>query len=378
MYVINSFGAGGAERHLLALARHMVCSGHTVRVVALTGIVSGGAKNIADDFISIGAQIEILDRAGYGLPGDVRRWWKLRKLAAAWTPDILHSHLPRADLAASFVKRTLPGTIWISTVHDAYIKGVYSGYWVFRWLSWNWLIADHIIAVSGHARQWVFKNLRLPEAKTSIIYHGIAKISENFRPRLSIPEDGSPFMIGCLARFEPRKGIATLIKAMTIICENYPRARLLIAGSDPCGYASEMRKLADMLHVGHAVEIQGFCDAPFDFLRRLNTFAFASESEGFGIVLLEAMMVGLPVVASDIYPLNHIVLNGETGIMAHPNNPQSFAAAITDLMANPELAYRMGEAGHHRCLHEFSEEKMVQSTENLYRNLANRPRGTNH
>jgi len=377
MYVINSFGAGGAERHLLALVGHIVRAGHSVMVVALTATVACGAKNIEDDFKSAGARIATLDYAGVGWMRDAGRWFGLCKLAKAWAPDILHSHLPRADFAASFVKRIIPDTIWISTVHDAYIKGVYSGYWVFRWLGWNWRLADHIVAVSGHAQRWVLDVLRLPVAKTSIIYHGIARLPADIKKRSEISDADQPFLIGCLARFEPRKGIATLIKAMVTVCAKHPRARLVIAGSDPTGYANEMCRLANALHVSHAVRIQGFCDDPLDFLRRLDVFAFASVSEGFGIVLLEAMAVGLPVVASDIYPLNYIVSRGQTGILANPAKPETFAAALIDLLENLELAYRMGEAGRRRCLEEFSEEKMMSSTESLYQLLAGQLRASN-
>ena len=111
-------------------------------------------------------------------------------------------------------------------------------------------------------------------------------------------------------------------------------------------------------------------DDPLDFLCRLDVFAFASVSEGFGIVLLEAMAIGLPVVASDIYPLNHIVVGGETGMLANPAEPEAFAAALIKLLENPELAHRLGEAGRCRCLQEFSEKKMMQSTESLYFGLA--------
>ncbi len=369
MYVINSFGAGGAERHLLALAGHLVRSGHSVLVVALTGAVAGGAKNIQEDFITAGVQNAILDQDSVGWLRDAGRWFALRKLAKDWNPDIVHSHLPRADLAASFVKRMLPDTVWISTVHDAYIKGVYSGYWVFSWLGWNWRLADHVIAVSSHARRWVHERLRIREAKTSVVYHGIAGLPADIQSRSAV-SDSQPFLIGCLARFEPRKGIATLIKAMVSVREKHSGARLVIAGSDPTGYAKEMRRLADTLQLGDTIVIQEFCDAPLDFLRTLDAFAFASVSEGFGIVLLEAMAVGLPVVASDIYPLNHIVLRGETGLLANPAEPEAFAAALIDLLENPILAQRMGEAGRLRCLQEFSEEKMLNSTESLYLDLA--------
>lgn len=368
MYVVNSFGAGGAERHLLAVVSYMIRSGHSVLVVALTRKVSGGAKNLLEDFIMAGAKTEILDQAFLGYFFDPGRWFVLRKLANRWNPDIVHSHLPRADLATSFVKRMMPGIVWISTVHDAYIKGVYSGYWVFGWLSRSWRLADHIIAVSGYAQRWVCEKLQVPGAKTSIIYHGIAEQPERAEVRPLILGEHS-FLVGCLARFEHRKGIATLVKAMVTVCQKHPGARLVIAGSDPTGYAKEIRFLANALHVGDVVHILEFCDDPFNFLGGLDVFAFASLSEGFGIVLLEAMMMRLPIIASDIYPLNHIVVNDETGLLANPGEPKAFAAALIYLLENPELAQRMGEAGRRRCLQVFSEEKMLNLIENLYHDL---------
>lgn len=373
MYVVNSFGAGGAERHLLALAAQMVRTGHSVLVVALTRVVSGGAKNIADDFVSAGIQIAHLDRAGLGWLSDASRWFHLCRLARVWAPDILHSHLPRADFAASFVKRMLPDTPWITTVHDAYIKGVYSGYWVFRWLGWNWRLADHAVAVSGYAQRWALDVLKLPEAKTSIIYHGIPGPPANLQEQTVISND-HPFVVGCLARYEQRKGMATLIQAMVNVCAKHPDTRLVLSGSDPAGYADDLRRLADTLHVGHAVDVLGFCNDPFALLSGLDVFAFASNSEGFGIVLLEAMGSGLPVVASDIYPLNYIVVDEKTGILVEPSESAAFAAAIIRLIENRELAYRLGQAGRRRCLQEFSEEKMLQATESVYLALIDRSR----
>lgn len=370
MYVVNAFGAGGAERHLLVLARHMVSAGHSVRIVALTEEIPGGSKSLKGEFALAGAQVEALDGRWVRWLGDLRRWYLLRKIAIAWIPDIVHSHLPRADLAASFVKRALPGTIWISTIHDAYIKGVYAGYWVFPWIGWNWRLADHVLAVSGHARRWVVDHLRVADSNVTTIYHGISRPPIELPPRVRGEAIHERIVtIGCLSRFEQRKGIATLIKAMVSVHEKYPSARLVVAGSDPTGYASKMQKLAKSLKIDHAVDIQGFCDTPYDFLNQLDVFAFASHSEGFGLVLLEAMVIGVPIVASNIYPLNHIVLDGTTGLLADPADPSTFAAAICRLLSDTKLADRISEAGKARCLLYFSEEKMLDSTEILYKDF---------
>jgi glycosyltransferase involved in cell wall biosynthesis len=183
-----------------------------------------------------------------------------------------------------------------------------------------------------------------------------------------------PFVVGCLARYKSRKGMDTLIRAMVTVCAKYPDARLVLAGSNPTGYADDLHPLADKFHVGHAVDVLDFCANPFTFLSQLDVFALASNSEGFGIVLLEAMATGLPVVASDIYPLNYIVVGGETGILANPAEPGALAATLIELLENPELAHRLGEAGRRRCLEEFSEGKMLQATANLYLDLTGRSR----
>lgn len=368
MYVINSFGAGGAERHLLALVDYMIRCGHAVRVVALTGCIAGGAKDMSAEFMATGATTTTLDYIGAKAFRDIGRWFKLVGLVRKESPEIIHSHLPRADFAASIAKALVPKIVWISTIHDAYIKGVYSGYWIFPWLGWNWRRANHVVAVSGHARRWALENFRLPEARISVIYHGIAGA-----PAAGVRDDNrerqQSCVIGCLARFEPRKGISTLIRAMVGVCAKFPSARLMLAGSDPAGYAKEMRTLADSLKIGHAIEIRGFCNTPFDFLRTLDVFAFASASEGFGIVLLEAMTVGLPIVASDIYPINHIVVDEHTGLLANPDDPEAFASAIISLLEDPERARAMGEAGRRRCAEEFSEKRMTESIGNLYLDL---------
>ena len=214
------------------------------------------------------------------------------------------------------------------------------------------------------------KTVRQPENKSSIIYHGVDATMEGSRAPREIGWNNE-ILIGCLARYEPRKGIATLIKAMVTVRQKFPRARLVVAGSNPHGYAEELCELAKKLHLEHAVDIGEFCDTPHAFMREIDIFAFASVSEGFGIVLLEAMAAELPIVASDIYPLNYIVKQKETGLLASPNDDIGFSAAILELISNSKLAAQMGQAGRKRCSEYFSKKKMLTLTDNLYHDLIN-------
>lgn len=363
VYLINTLGTGGAEAHLLNLVRDMMRRGYKVWVVILRKKVLGGAFNLEQEFDKTGANLIYL--RSFFL-GDVGRWFHLASLLRQLNPDILHSHLPRADMAASMAKAMVGNFFWVSTIHDAHTKDSYSGYWIFPYVKGNWTRGDYFIAVSNNAKTWGLQTLGLPASKTEVIYHGI-QVSEALTPPRET-SDG-PLSIGCLARFEKRKGIETLVRAMAVVRKDFPEAKLLLAGSDPTGYSAVIKRLAKSLDLSKNVEIRDFCATPLDFLRRLDLFAFASISEGFGIVLIEAMSESCPIVASDIYPINHIVQHGETGILVNPDDPVAFALAIVDLLEHPEKRRAMGVAGHRRCIQEFSLGKSLDKTHETYLRL---------
>jgi glycosyltransferase involved in cell wall biosynthesis len=369
VYVINTLGCGGAERHLLFLVNHMISSRHSVLVVALNDNLRGGAKNLESAFSASGASIIVLFRKKSNLLTHLRSLFSLHRIICLTSPDIVHSHLPRSDFITSFVSYLSPKAAWVSTIHDAYIKGVFSGYWLIPFLGWNWRRCDHIIAVSSYVRSWVANTLLIKNQDCTVIGHGISLPSIRPQPPTY---DHTPFTVGCLARYEPRKGIATLIHSVSILSRRGHPIRLLISGSDPNGYSDYLRKLSKELSVSENVDILAFSDDPFEFLSMLDVFALASSCEGFGIVVLEAMASRLPVVASNIQPLNEIVNDGITGFLCDHEDPTSFAVAFQRLAEDTELIKRMGEAGLTRCAKSFSLETMLQSTESLYRHLSNR------
>lgn len=366
VYLANSLGAGGAERYLLNLARDMVRRGYAVWVVALKKEIRGGANSLEQDFVEAGVMVVYLNSLALG---DAGRWFSLVKLLRRLLPDIIHSHLPRSDLAASIAKAALPNMLWVSTIHDTYTSDKYSGHWIFPFIRWNWRRADHVVAVSKHVQEWSVQTLALPFHKTSVIYHGVplCEVSSVSQAKTSAPK-----LVGCLARFEKRKGMETLVKAMVEIRKPFPDAQLLLAGSDPTGYSNVIKRLARSLNVEGNVKVLGFCATPLEFLHSLDVFAFASASEGFGIVLIEAMSVKRPVVASDIYPINHIVQHGKSGLLVNPEDHHAFANAIIELLGKPTKGREMGEAGYQRCIDEFSLEKALNKVHDLYIDLTKR------
>jgi glycosyltransferase involved in cell wall biosynthesis len=109
-------------------------------------------------------------------------------------------------------------------------------------------------------------------------------------------------------------------------------------------------------------------DVP-NILGLLDVFVLPSLWEGLPIALLEAMAAGLPVVATAVGGTPEVVVEGETGFLVPPRDPEALAEAILRLLREPDLRRRMGEAGRKRVAEHFSVEQMVQKTEALYEHL---------
>jgi glycosyltransferase involved in cell wall biosynthesis len=159
---------------------------------------------------------------------------------------------------------------------------------------------------------------------------------------------------------------------MPQICKVVPNARLLIAGHDPWGYGETLHRLIDELGLTEKVRLVGFQNDVVSFLNSLDVFAFATNSEGFGQVLVEAMATGKPVVASKIPPLTEIVAHGETGLLVERGNTKAFAEALTHLLIDPAEQRRMGMLGRERVKKYFTAERMSQETVLLYEELLRR------
>jgi glycosyltransferase involved in cell wall biosynthesis len=366
LHVINTLHSGGAEAHLLLLAKGLLSRGLACEVAFLRSAVAGGSVDLRQAFEESGVRTHHL-RCESSF--DPRSAIRLNHLMASAHWDVLHSHLPRADAAAAVCRLLHRGRPWISTLHHPY-DNAYSGARLIPALAPMWRLADGVIAVSESVRQWSIERLGLNANHVHTIVHGI-----ELRQRAAAPCDtpsapGAPrFHIGAIGRYEARKGHETLIRAMPSILEEFPAAALTIAGHDPWGHGDALRRIIEELDLGAHVELVGFTSDKEAFFSNVDVFAFASRSEGFGIVLLEAMEAGKPVVVSNISPLKEIISPGTTGLVAEPGDPASFAAAIVSLFRDRNALRRMGTEARKRVASEFSDTAMVDKTLQLYRDV---------
>jgi glycosyltransferase involved in cell wall biosynthesis len=228
-----------------------------------------------------------------------------------------------------------------------------------------------MVAISQAVKDWLVQERRIPSERIEVIYYGIEPnrlAKENYNPRRHWDLDGK-FVIGSIGRLEPLKGFQTLIQAMPILLQELPNASLVIAGHDPWGYGKALDNLIEQLQLSRHVRLVGFeSDVP-SFLHSTDVFAFASTSEGFGQVVIEAMAAEKPVVVSKIPPLTEIVVHDESGFLVDPGNPAAFAETIVSLLKNEQQARRIGEQGAKRVRDVFSAERMTQKTLQLYGTL---------
>ena len=312
LHLINTLAVGGAELHLLALCRYLKQHGLDMLVVCLREQVKD-SRSLRPEFENEHIRIVNLradSRYDWRFPGRFVRLLKEER------PDIVHTHLPRADFAGSIGQLLYPTIPWVSSVHDIYSKSWF-GKWTLPLFNVLWRRADAVIAISYAAKDWLVQERRVPSAKVVVIHYGIesqrfARPHSDRRPMVG-PDGGA--VVGTIGRLEPRKGHEGLIRAMPEVLQQVPKASLLIAGHDPWGYGQTLQVLITAMGLSNRIQLVGFLDDIPSFLWGVDVFAFASRAEGFGQVLLESMAAGKPVVASRIPPHTEIVVNGETGLL---------------------------------------------------------------
>lgn len=371
LHVVNTLSAGGAELHLLTLSRYLKQHGAEVVVACLKEKIKG-SRSLREDFEKedIGLVLLQADKRH-----DLRFPLKLAKLIKEMRPDILHSHLPRADIATAMTRRLTRSPVFLCSVHGIY-RHRWFGTWAAPLMRWAYREADAIIAISAAVKDWLVQDFRISAEKINIIHYGIEP--EQFTrlaARTSQPQDRpAQGVIGSLGRLEAGKGFDCLVQAMAVVRNHVPDVLLLVAGHDLYGYTQTLQALINRLKLGGHVQLAGFQTNVPSFLHSLDVFAFASRSEGFGQVLIEAMAAGKPVVASRIPPLTEIVVDQEIGLLVDPDKPQAFAEAIVWLLTHPEQAQRMGRQGQERVSQYFSAHRMAADILSLYDNLRKPPR----
>lgn len=292
----------------------------------------------------------------------------LRRELGALRPALVHSNTTKMHLIAGAAARLrrLP-VVW--HMRDLLTESAARG-WLARAVR---RIRPEVIAIS-EAVAGQFAGL---PCRVHLIPNGIplerfapGPPPENLREELGLPP-GAP--LACVVgRLTPWKGHQALLRAWMQVIEALPEARLLVVGEVAfwdAAYEQELRDLATALKVGDRVLWLGFRDDVADLLRLSDLLVLPSVDEPFGRVIIEAMAVERPVVATASGGVPEIVVEGETGLLVPPHEHGPLAEAIVAVLGDPASAASMGVAGRKRALERFDVRRVASQVEGLYSEL---------
>jgi len=294
---------------------------------------------------------------------------KLRRFIVKRGVDLVHTNSLKADLIGGFAARLarVP-VIWHirDRIADDYLPP--SVVVVFRWLLR--IVPNAVIANS----EATYRTLKLPSGANAtvvasgVVHDGVTPVLET-AARLG---SRNP-LIGIVGRISPWKGQHIFLRAAATVRERFPSARFQIIGSALFGeaeYEKEIQALTVSLGLGDAVEFTGFRQDVSELISRLDILAHASTTgEPFGQVVAEGMIAGKPVVATDGGGVPEIIEDGISGVLVPMDDAPALAAAILQLIEDPQQAEKIAKAGRQRILDHFMIEHTVKKVQHVYDEL---------
>ncbi|MBO0866234.1 MAG: glycosyltransferase family 4 protein [Mycobacterium sp.] len=321
---------GGVQSHVLQLAKVMHARGHTVSVLA----PSSPHVELPDYVVSAGKAVPIpyngsVARLQFSpaVHGKVRRW------LTEGAFDVLHLHEPNAPSLSMWALRVAEGPI-VATFHTSTTKSLTLSVFQGVLRPWHEKIVGRI-AVSDLARRWQMEALGSDAVE---IPNGVDVDSFASGPRLDgYPRPGKTVLF--LGRYnEPRKGMTVLLDALPQLVEQFPGVQLLIVGR---GDEDELRRDAGNL-AGHLRFLGQVDDAgKASALRSADVYCAPNTGgESFGIVLVEAMAAGTPVVASDLHAFRRVLRDGAAGCLVPVSDSAALAAGLVSVLQHDVLRER--------------------------------------
>jgi glycosyltransferase involved in cell wall biosynthesis len=354
LHLVKVEGVGGAEQHLLTLLPELRRRGIDARVLSLDA--GGDAQRF---YAALNEQAVPWSRVHCGLDVSPRLAASVTRAVRRERPRLLHTHMVHGDVYGSVAAKALR-LPFVSSRHndDRYLLGPFRH--VDRLLMRG---VSRLIPISDSVASFLVR-AGLPASRMTTIHYGLdhlpATPSELTPADAGIREDQT--LVLAIGRLIEQKDHATLLRGFARVHAEHPETQLAILGWGPL--ESETRALARELGIDAALTLPGRME-PRDWLLRADVFAHSSAWEGFGLVLLEAMLAGLPVVATAVSAVPEIV-TAETGILVPPGDEQAFGHALGELVSDARLRRRLGAAGRARARAEFSVDRMAARTLGVY------------
>lgn len=307
---------------------------------------------------------------------DIKAFFDLWRIIKKNNPLIVHTHTSKAGLLGRLAAKLAGIPIIVHTPHGHVFFSYFGPFKTNIFILLEKLasrITDKIVTLANREKEdhIVFKIAK--EDKFVVIHSGI-ELNEfkeldfieklNLKKELGIPENN--LIAGTVGRLEPVKGPEFLIEAAKYTVSNYPETIFILTGD---GYLKQsLEKKAFDLGIKKNISFLGWRNDIAKIISLYDVFVLTSLNEGMGRVLVEAMTLGKPIVASNIGGIPDLVTHGKNGFLVPPKNSEQFAKYIQILFEDKEKREKMGLAGKKMALN-FSARNMVEKTAKLYKEL---------
>ena len=367
--LVDRLGTGGAERLAIQTTTRLdparfdrtLCASRRFDVAVSKAHVANALRDLEE----AGVRVLGLKRTS---ARQVWAWWPLYRLLRAERVDVLHSHKFGSNLWGTVIGRMARVPVIVAHEHTWSFEGQ-----PLRRFADREVIArgtSAFVAVSREDRRRMIEIEGIDPDDVMFIPNGIPAppppSGADVRTELGIAPDAP--VIGTVSVLRPQKALDVLLRAARVLVAEFPGLKVLIAGEGDRRFALE--DLTAELGLEDTVMFLGVrTDVP-DVLAALDVAVNSSDFEGSALSLMEYMEAARPVVATRVGGNPDLVEDGVTGRLVEPQDPEAFAAAVGELLRDPERAREMGTRGRQRRREEFDIDVMVRRLEELYVELS--------
>jgi glycosyltransferase involved in cell wall biosynthesis len=368
LHLIKGLGAGGAERLLVSAAQVRDRDAFEYAVAYLLPWKTAFVPDLED----LGVPTTCL---AVRHEQDLRWLVRLRRLLDRERYDVVHVHSPYVAGMTRLVTRSMPKRARpriVSTEHNIWP----SHSRLSRALNTaTFPIGDAWLAVSDEVRGSMSARVR---GRVEVVVHGIVlgdiehalTQREAVRSELGLRDD--EVAVATVANFRAQKAYPDLFTAARLLADRNVPARFVVVGQGPL--ETEMRTLHETLDLARSVDILGYRQDAIRVLAGSDIFVLASHYEGYPVAVMEALAVGLPIVATAVGGIPEAVREGVEGLLVPPREPQLLADAIETLVRDPSRRRAMGKAAAERG-RRYDIAEAVRRTEQIYRDVVARSSG---
>jgi glycosyltransferase involved in cell wall biosynthesis len=291
-------------------------------------------------------------------------FWRVFRAVRRHRIDIVNTHSGKDTWMAGLAAR-LAGAAFVRTQHFLKPRRWYRSHWIYRF-------ADHVITTGEGVRQGLIRHCRVrPERITSIPSgpdhrHFDPQRFDRAHERARLGLQEADVAVGMLSRLTPRKGIREFLQAVALLLREHGTLRVFVAGDGK--QAAELRDHVQTSGLGERVQFLGFLDDPAGYLAALDVFVLPSLNEGLPQALLQALLMGVPAVATRVGSIEE--LGTDAMLLVEPQDVTALSAALRRIVTDAELRHRMAGAARHMVLTGgYTEDYLRERMVGLYRRL---------